>query len=205
MRRICCSPFCDARQAGPLSSRHPSRTGSIWHRSRLSRSRRKIPTFPLKFLGVSRRFASAVSDSYPPMNQIDRLACDASPGEGSIFSHLRSPIDIRHPAKRRRRCRQVGYAVAQDGDAKVFKKYSRMKLQMKRDALAKLNRQANESGPGLAQQRGRKSENDGTPIEQLFWNQQKVWSGRGDSNARPPAPKAGALPGCATPRHVKLL
>ena len=34
------------------------------------------------------------------------------------------------------------------GDAKVFKKYSQMKLQMKREALAKLNRQANESGPG---------------------------------------------------------
>ncbi|MGA7414062.1 MAG: tyrosine-type recombinase/integrase [Bryobacteraceae bacterium] len=33
------------------------------------------------------------------------------------------------------------------GDAKVFKKYSQMKLQMKREALAKLNRQANESGP----------------------------------------------------------
>src|SRR5271154_3098975 len=29
-----------------------------------------------------------------------------------------------------------------------------------------------------------------------------VESGRGDSNPRPPAPKAGALPGCATPRHV---
>jgi hypothetical protein len=28
----------------------------------------------------------------------------------------------------------------------------------------------------------------------------KEWSGRGDLNARPPAPKAGALPGCATPR-----
>ena len=28
------------------------------------------------------------------------------------------------------------------------------------------------------------------------------WSGRGDLNARPPAPKAGALPGCATPRHL---
>src|SRR5436190_13165299 len=28
----------------------------------------------------------------------------------------------------------------------------------------------------------------------------KIWSGRGDLNARPPAPKAGALPGCATPR-----
>jgi hypothetical protein len=30
------------------------------------------------------------------------------------------------------------------------------------------------------------------------------WSGRGDLNARPPAPKAGALPGCATPRHFVL-
>jgi len=30
------------------------------------------------------------------------------------------------------------------GDAKVFKKYSQMKLQMKREALAKLNRHANE-------------------------------------------------------------
>ena len=36
---------------------------------------------------------------------------------------------------------------------------------------------------------------------QLNRNQQGVWSGRGDLNARPPAPKAGALPGCATPRH----
>src|SRR5215470_10432203 len=27
------------------------------------------------------------------------------------------------------------------------------------------------------------------------------WSGREDLNLRPPAPKAGALPGCATPRH----
>jgi len=32
------------------------------------------------------------------------------------------------------------------GDAKVFKKYSQMKLQMKREALEKLNRHANESG-----------------------------------------------------------
>jgi len=30
------------------------------------------------------------------------------------------------------------------GDAQVFKKYSRMKLQMKREALDKLNRQASE-------------------------------------------------------------
>ena len=32
------------------------------------------------------------------------------------------------------------------GDAKVFKKYSQMKLQMKREALLKLNRHANEQG-----------------------------------------------------------
>ncbi len=32
------------------------------------------------------------------------------------------------------------------GDAKVFKKYSQMKLQMKREALLKLNRRANEQG-----------------------------------------------------------
>jgi len=34
------------------------------------------------------------------------------------------------------------------GDAKVFKKYSQMKLQMKREALDKLNRNANESAKG---------------------------------------------------------
>ena len=32
------------------------------------------------------------------------------------------------------------------GDAKVFKKYSQMKLQMKREALRKMHRTANESG-----------------------------------------------------------
>jgi hypothetical protein len=40
------------------------------------------------------------------------------------------------------------------GDAKVFKKYSRMKLQIEREALAKLNRQANESGPGFGTAQG---------------------------------------------------
>ena len=32
----------------------------------------------------------------------------------------------------------------------------------------------------------------------------KEWSGRADLNRGPPAPKAGALPGCATPRHIRL-
>src|SRR5688500_895481 len=29
-----------------------------------------------------------------------------------------------------------------------------------------------------------------------------LWSGREDLNLRPPAPEAGALPGCATPRRA---
>jgi hypothetical protein len=33
-----------------------------------------------------------------------------------------------------------------------------------------------------------------------YW---RVKSGRADLNGRPPAPKAGALPGCATPRALK--
>src|ERR1700732_3370754 len=32
----------------------------------------------------------------------------------------------------------------------------------------------------------------------------KDWSGRPDLNRRPPAPKAGALPGCATPRQIAV-
>ena len=43
------------------------------------------------------------------------------------------------------------------GDAKVFKKYSQMKLQMKREALEKMNRQANEMPLVLAQPRFSKS------------------------------------------------
>ena len=34
------------------------------------------------------------------------------------------------------------------------------------------------------------------------WGELGKWSGRLDSNQRPPAPKAGALPGCATPRRT---
>ena len=32
-----------------------------------------------------------------------------------------------------------------------------------------------------------------------------LWSGRKDSNLRPPAPKAGALPDCAMPRMQRML
>ncbi len=40
------------------------------------------------------------------------------------------------------------------------------------------------------------SAQDGIHLDELLWNQQEVWSGRGDLNARPPAPKgAKLLPG----------
>jgi len=38
------------------------------------------------------------------------------------------------------------------GDSQVFKKYSQMKLQMKREALDKINRRANEMSGVLTQQ-----------------------------------------------------
>jgi integrase len=52
------------------------------------------------------------------------------------------------------------------GDAKVFKKYSQMKLQMKREALAKLNRQANESGPSFGTTQGQPGPGFGTVMAQ---------------------------------------
>jgi hypothetical protein len=39
------------------------------------------------------------------------------------------------------------------------------------------------------------------PFASLLHFKSKGWSGREDLNLRLPAPKAGALPGCATPRQ----
>src|SRR3954470_10786045 len=36
-------------------------------------------------------------------------------------------------------------------------------------------------------------------------NARKIWSGRRDSNPRPPVPQTGALPDCATPRRTRSL
>ena len=46
------------------------------------------------------------------------------------------------------------------GDAQVFKKYSQMKLQMKRDALEKLNRRAGEMAPLIAERMARSRFNE---------------------------------------------
>jgi integrase len=54
-----------------------------------------------------------------------------------------------------------------EGDEKVFKKYSQMKLLMKREALARLNRQGNESGSGSGTV-PRQSEYDGALANNYF-------------------------------------
>ena len=66
----------------------------------------------------------------------------------SILNRLGSRVEVRI------RVRPMEAVGAEAGDAKVFKKYSQMKLQMKREALAKLNRQANETGPGFGTAQG---------------------------------------------------
>jgi hypothetical protein len=52
----------------------------------------------------------------------------------------------------------------------------------------------------LAQSRRWKGEIDGRENEQLFCFQRVNWSGRGDLNARPPAPKLSTLGVQRTPR-----
>src|SRR3984957_14253128 len=42
-------------------------------------------------------------------------------------------------------------------------------------------------------------------FNKLKKTREMFWSGRRDLNSGPPAPKAGALPGCATPRHCETL
>jgi len=51
------------------------------------------------------------------------------------------------------------------GDCQVFKKYSQMKLQIKREALEKLNRQANEMNNDLCENSAA-PENSGTFLTQ---------------------------------------
>jgi len=64
------------------------------------------------------------------------------------------------------------------GDAKVFKKYSQMKLQTKHEALAKLNRHANESGTVLAQSNG----SPGQVFGSFGTVEAREWRGRWNAN-----------------------
>jgi hypothetical protein len=73
------------------------------------------------------------------------LAQDSEARKHSLFSDLRSEIDVRHPAQCGGVADEWVTQMLRQGDAKVFKKYSQMKLQMKREALDKINRHANEA------------------------------------------------------------
>ena len=48
---------------------------------------------------------------WPPQDIQDHLACDVAASRCSLFSDLRSSVDVRHPAQCRRRCGRVGHAV----------------------------------------------------------------------------------------------
>ena len=72
------------------------------------------------------------------------MARDLAPGKGPYFRIY----DLRSTYATRLSARGVAdewlTQLLRQGDAKVFKKYSQMKLQMKREALQKLNWKANE-------------------------------------------------------------
>ena len=74
----------------------------------------------------------------------NRLDQNASTGEDSLLSDLRSAIHLRHSPKCERRSRRVRDSVASSRRLSSLQLYSQMKLQMKREALEKINRQANE-------------------------------------------------------------
>jgi len=67
----------------------------------------------------------------------------------SLLADLRSAFDVCYAYECRGCADQWVTQLLRQGDAKVFKKYSQMKLQMKREALEKLNRRANEAGLGF--------------------------------------------------------
>ena len=79
------------------------------------------------------------------------MAAHAAARERAVLSDLRSALDLRDGPERGRRGRRAVTQLLCQGDAKVFKKCSQMKLQMKREAQQKINRTANESTGVLGQ------------------------------------------------------
>ena len=102
---------------------------------------------------LGRITAPVLQRTIPSEDVQDNLARYVTPGGCSILSDLRPEIHVRHAAERWRSCRRIRDAAPEAGGCEdfqevLFKKYSQMKLQMKREALGKLNRNANESGKG---------------------------------------------------------
>ena len=87
-----------------------------------------------------------------------RLPLSFEPNEGQTDRRVKFCVHREHRRVRAERTRLSAGGVTDEwanqmlrqGDAQVMKKYSQMKLQVKREALEKLNRRANEMAPPAA-------------------------------------------------------
>src|SRR5882757_9505705 len=73
----------------------------------------------LRSLGLALPFPSDENASGHQKTFKNRLARYVAAGQGAVFPYLRSPLDVRHPAQRRRRGGRVGHAVAPSGPCQV--------------------------------------------------------------------------------------
>ena len=91
-----------------------------------------------------------ISTTNGPREAVTALALggDAAAGQGSPLQALRPACDVWNGLSAGGVADEWVTQLLRQSDAKVFKKYSQMQLQMKREALQKLNRTANE-GSGL--------------------------------------------------------
>jgi hypothetical protein len=76
-------------------------------------------------------------------NVQDGMDGNPATGQRASTSDLRPALNVRDAFECRRRRRRVGTQLLRQGDAKAFKEYSQMQLQMKGEALQKMNRLAN--------------------------------------------------------------
>ena len=74
-------------------------------------------------------------------------------GRRALFRALRVAAHLRYPAKRRRVADHMVTQMLRQEDADAFKLYSQAKLGMMREALANLDRQANERAGNLFTER----------------------------------------------------
>ena len=91
----------------------------------------------------------------------DGLDQNASSGKDPLFPNLRPSVLLCYAVE----CCRSGARMSdpnalRQGEAQVMKKYSQMKLQMKREALEKLNRRAGEMAPVAAEQPARSRFNE---------------------------------------------
>jgi hypothetical protein len=86
-------------------------------------------------------------------NSENLLACHLAACQGGVPPHLRSCSTYATRLSAAGVADEWVTQMLRQGDALVFKKYSQMKLQMKREALEKLNRRANEMSAEKARDR----------------------------------------------------